>query len=324
MTSTDYKAAYERQKQARAIAEDLLENRSRELYEANKSLQYAYNKLRDQKEKIIHQEKLASLGQLSAGVAHEINNPAGYIKSNLNTLKGYGKELIDFFDELKKILQSDPSSVSVQENINKIKLLYTDFEIDYLLQDISSIADESREGISRIEDIVKGLRDFSRPDEMKPEIINVIHCIENTLDLVKTQIRDSLKVCCDFSDPLYINGQKGSLSQVFLNLIVNASHAVGSAGQLTKGRLTIMAKKYKNYAMISFEDNGCGMSEEISRKIFEPFFTTKKNGDGTGLGLSISHGIIKKHGGLLSVKSQEGVGTSFIIQLPLSDPGEND
>ena len=324
MASTDYKSAYERQKQARAIAEDLLENRSRELYEANKSLQYAYNKLRDQKEKIIHQEKLASLGQLSAGVAHEINNPAGYIKSNLNTLKGYGKELIDFFDALKKVLQTDQPSASGQDIIDKIKLLYAHFEVEYLLQDISNIADESRDGISRIEDIVKGLKDFSRPDDIKPEIIDVVKCIENTLDLVKTQIRDTLKVCCDFSEALYIHGQKGSLSQVFLNLIVNATHAVVSAGRLTQGRLTIVAKRNKDCALITFEDNGCGMSEDVARKIFEPFFTTKKNGDGTGLGLSISHGIIKKHGGLLSVESQEDIGTKFIIQLPLSDPNEND
>lgn len=317
MANVDYKAAYERQKKARAIAEDLLENRSRELYEANKSLQYAYNKLKGQKEKIVHQEKLASLGQLCAGLAHEINNPAGYIKSNLNTLKSYSKELTDFFEALNKLLcknQVDDRGVPIALLIDAIQTLGKDHEVNYLLNDINSIADESREGISRIEGIVKGLRDFSRPDDANPETFNIVQCIENTLDLVKIQIKDKLYVCYDYSDPLYINGQQGSLSQVFLNLIINASHAVTK-----NGRLIITAKKENKFAIISFLDNGCGMSHEVCKKIFEPFFTTKKNGQGTGLGLSISHGIIKTHGGLLSVESQEGQGACFTVTLPLAE-----
>ncbi|WP_054113319.1 sensor histidine kinase [Marinagarivorans algicola] len=317
MANVDYKAAYERQKKAREIAEDLLENRSRELYEANKSLQYAYNKLKGQKEKIVHQEKLASLGQLCAGLAHEINNPAGYIKSNLNTLRNYSEELTVFFKVLDDILSAhkiDNIQVPIVELIEIIQTLRKDCEVNYLLDDIKSIASESREGISRIESIVKGLRDFSRPDEAEPDILDVVQCIENTLSLVKMKIKDKLYVCYDYADPLYVKGQQGSLSQVFLNLIINALHAVGD-----NGRLIIKAKKETEFAVISFIDNGCGMGSDVCEKIFEPFFTTKKNGQGTGLGLSISHGIIKTHGGLLSVESVEGQGTCFIVKLPLSE-----
>lgn len=318
MSNIDYKAAYERQKQARAMAEELLESRSRELYEANQSLQYAYNKLKNQKAQIIHQEKLASIGQLAAGVAHEINNPAAYVKSNLNTLKRYSNELGAFFKALDHTsLQNQTAFDGTCSGENdtwmfRFKALYQKYDIPFLLQDIVEIVDDSDEGIERIEIIVKGLKEFSRPDSAENESVDLIACIENTLKLVTNQVKHSLDVSFDWQEKLFIQGQHGSLSQVFLNLIVNASHAV------TKdGRLQITAKSENGYAYVSFCDNGCGIDQKNQAKIFEPFFSTKEQGAGTGLGLSISHGIIKKHGGTISVKSELGEGAEFIIQIPL-------
>lgn len=319
MSDTNYKAAYERQRKARVIAEELLENRSRELYEANQSLQYAYNKLKNQKAQILHQEKLASIGQLSAGVAHEINNPTGYVKSNLNTLKRYSQDLTQYHLALNTLLvdycaclPGGACSAESQQLIANLSALKKEHDIDFLLEDVEDIVNESQEGIRRIENIVKGLKDFSRPDESEPQSVNVISCIETTIKLVSNQVKHILDVKFDYTEQLFIKGQQGSLSQVFLNLIVNASHAVSDNGQLL-----IQAKSVDGFAMLHFTDNGCGMDAETQFKIFEPFFTTKEQGVGTGLGLSISHGIIKKHGGLITVNSTVGEGSEFILQLPL-------
>ena len=325
-TNVDYKAAYERQKKARAMAEDLLESRSRELYDANQSLQYAYNKLKNQKQQIIHQEKLASLGQLSAGIAHEINNPAGYVKSNLDTLKTYSRDFTEFFNQLDNLLENyctkngnecPPESEILLQAVSDLKKSH---EVDFLLNDIAQIVVESHDGIGRIESIVKGLRDFSRPDNAEPLPFDVTTCIENTLRLVATQLKHALEVICELDADLIIKGQQGSLSQVFLNLMVNAMHAVTEKHKsAADGQLRISAYRKDKFAMISFTDNGCGMSNEIKDKIFDPFFSTKKHGKGTGLGLAISHGIIKTHGGIIMVNSEPGEWTEFVVQLPLVD-----
>lgn len=319
MSDVNYKAAYERQKKARALAEELLENRSRELYEANQSLQYAYNKLKNQKAQILHQEKLASIGQLSAGVAHEINNPAGYVKSNLNTLKGYSQDLVNFYSAVNELFSSYCASLpggicsaESQKLIAQFEELKGVHDIKFLLADIADIVDESHDGIKRIEGIVRGLKDFSRPDESEPQTVNLVSCLENTIKLVSNQVKHKLNITFEHEGQLFIKGQQGSLSQVFLNLIVNASHAVAD-----NGHLNIKAKSTEGFAMLHFIDDGCGMDTPTQIKVFEPFFTTKEQGVGTGLGLSISHGIIKKHGGLISVNSELGQGTEFTIQLPL-------
>lgn len=319
MADDSYKAAYERQRQARMLAEELLENRSRELFEANQSLQYAYNKLKNQKQQIIHQEKLASIGQLSAGVAHEINNPMAYVKSNLTTLARYAKQLSDFHAKLEQALIPD-------ENDNPAGLLNDDhtflaefnglreqFDVDFLLEDITDIVNDCQDGVARIEGIVKSLKEFSRPEESKSEVFAVNSCLETALRLASGSVK-LMSVTAETDKVFYVSGHQGSLAQVFLNLIVNASHATDG-----QGTLKISMQAQKSLVNIRFKDNGCGISEDVRLKIFEPFFTTKPQGQGTGLGLSISHGIIKKHGGIISVDSTVGVGTEFLIQLPLAE-----
>lgn len=312
MANDDYKAAYERQRQARMVAEELLENRSRELFEANQSLQYAYNKLKNQKQQIIHQEKLASIGQLSAGVAHEINNPMAYVKSNLMSLARYTKQLNDFYAALEQMLDSSPCEEQMGV-LADFKALKATFDIDFLLGDITDIVDDCQDGVTRIEGIVKSLKEFSRPDGASAEVFSVNDCLESALRLASGSVRP-MNVEVDAEKAFYVCGHAGSLSQVFLNLIVNASQATNG-----EGGLRISLQTQNSLVNIRFRDNGCGISDDVRLKIFDPFFSTKPQGQGTGLGLSISHGIIKKHGGIISVESEVGVGTEFLIQLPLAD-----
>lgn len=317
MASDDYKAAYERQRKARMLAEELLENRSRELFEANQSLQYAYNRLKNQKQQIVHQEKLASIGQLSAGVAHEINNPMAYIKSNLTSLVRYASQLQEFYKALEGTLVNAGDKDNCAQVPDALMANFRDlkntYEVDFLLADINDIVDDCQDGVSRIEAIVKSLKEFSRPEQPEPEVFAVNCCLETALRLAGSSIK-LMTVAVDAEQLFYVSGHQSSLSQVFLNLIVNASHATGG-----EGALTISLKAQESLINIYFKDNGCGISEDLRLKIFEPFFTTKPQGQGTGLGLSISHGIIKKHGGIISVDGEVGVGTEFLIQLPMAE-----
>lgn len=317
MANEDYKAAYERQRQARMLAEELLENRSRELFEANQSLQYAYNKLKNQKQQIIHQEKLASIGQLSAGVAHEINNPMAYVKSNLTTLARYAQQLNAFYESLENTIKNscEPTDSECLSHplLVGVQSLKQRFDVDYLLNDITDIVSDCQDGVARIEGIVKSLKEFSRPEEAKSEVFSVNQCLDTALKLASSSTKQ-MTVDVRADQIFYVAGHPGSLAQVFLNMIVNASHATNG-----EGALQVSLQAQNTLVNIRFKDNGCGISEAVRSKIFDPFFTTKPQGQGTGLGLSISHGIIKKHGGIISVDSEEGVGTEFLIQLPLAD-----
>lgn len=301
----DYKAAYERQKKAREEAEEILENRSRELYEANQSLITAYEKLKHQKAQILHQEKLASIGQLSAGVAHEINNPTGYVKSNLSTLQEYFKSLSDAWEDIEK------TKLDTQV-LGTIKKKY---DLEYILEDLNDLLSDSIGGLSHIENIVNSLKNFARPDSQDHQMFCINECLKNTVKLVSNEIKYKANILFDLKEVPQIQGQQGSLSQVFLNMIMNASQAMDSFGD-------IHLRSYKNAEeiIIEIEDTGTGVSPEAIQKIFDPFYTTKDVGVGTGLGLSVSHGIVKKHHGRIHVDSQMGIGTKFTVHLPIVQP----
>ncbi|VUD64264.1 Sensor protein ZraS [Thalassocella blandensis] len=308
MSNIDYKAAYLRQKQAREVAEQLLENRSTELYDVNQSLVLAYTQLRDQKSQLIHQEKLASIGQLSAGVAHEINNPTGYVKSNLSTLQQYMTAVKQVIAGSEQLIRQHASEDAIQA----LDELQQQHDIAYVLEDLDDLVVESIDGVARIEDIVKSLKNFARPDQDEAVVFDVNECIENTLKLVANEIKYKAEIDMKLSPLRDIQGQPGSLSQVFLNILVNAAQAIDE-----QGKITISSELRNDEVIVQIEDNGCGIEEKNLPRIYDPFFTTKDIGVGTGLGLSVSHGIISKHGGRIIASSTPGEGSIFTIYLPV-------
>ncbi len=320
MDGEAYKAAYERQKIARERAENLLENRSRELYESNIALKTAYEKLKNQKAQLLHQEKLASIGQLSAGIAHEINNPAGFVKSNLSSLQNYMIDIFGLFESYKKLIDvlSDTASPSLPDTASSIlkEVLDAEEEVDvtYLIEDIPSLIQESLDGTNRITKIVNGLKVFSRIDSDEKEPFDVNECIENTIKLVQNEIKYKAELTQQLDMLPKTMGYPGGLSQVVLNMLVNASHAIEDFGEII-----VKTSCDKEWIIICISDNGSGMKQETIDKIFDPFYTTKEVGVGTGLGLSISAGIIKQHSGTIDVESKLGEGTSFILRIPIVD-----
>lgn len=313
MSNLDYKAAYERQKKAREHAEALLEARSRELYGANQSLMNTLEKIKNQKAQILHQEKLASIGQLAAGVAHEINNPAAFVKSNMGAIKRYIVAIKEAFKEsealLMEVAKEDKEYVEEKWNSLKKKL-----DLDYILDDFKEVVEDTFDGVDRIEDIVRSLKNFSRPDQGKAVRFNVNTCIENTLKVVWSQIKYNANLDKYLQDVPDVMGQPGSMGQVFLNLLVNAAQAIEEDG----GIIRLTTEVDGDFVAVTIADNGCGISPENINRIFDPFFSTKKEGEGTGLGLAISHGIVRKNGGSMTVESEVGKGTTFIVRLPLA------
>lgn len=316
MSNIDYKAAYERQKKAREQAEALLESRSSELYGVNQSLSKTLEKLKDQKAQMLHQEKLASIGQLAAGVAHEINNPAAFVKSNMGAIKRYVKAIKKAFADNEKLIETLPDNVR-DSAVAQWGELKEGFDLDYILDDFIDIVEDTFDGVDRIEDIVKSLKNFARPDQGSAVRFNINTCIENTLKVAWGQIKYKAALEKNLEDIPDVLGQPGSMGQVFLNLLVNASQAIEE-----NGCIILTSRREGSYAVVTIKDDGCGISQENIHRIFDPFFSTKKQGEGTGLGLSISHGIVRNNGGTLNVESEVGVGTQFTLRMPLADDAE--
>lgn len=284
-----------------------LEETNRIIEENRKKLEVAHEKLKISQIKIIHQEKMASIGQLAAGVAHEINNPAGFISGNLRALDKYVNKFTDFIKAQSGIINGNNSREAIEElNIKKRKL-----KIDYITEDIKELIKESLDGADRISMIVQDLRGFSRMDEGNCKLSDINECLKSTLNIVRNELKYKATVNNDYGDIPQINCYPQQLKQVFTNLLVNASHAIE-----TKGEIGIKTWFKDNSVFISISDTGCGIRKENISKIFEPFFTTKEEGKGTGLGLSISREIIQKHGGEITVESTPGEGTTFTIMLP--------
>lgn len=311
-----YKAAYERQKLARAKAELLLETRSRDLYDSKSELEEAYEQLKSQQSQLLHQEKLASIGQLAAGVAHEINNPVGFIKSNLSSLKQYSNDLFELisiyrlqFNDIKNNINNDKGAMIF---IDQIDSLEESIDLPYLMEDIPNLINESLSGSERIIKIVSALRTFSRVDSEIKEIVDVNKCIKDTIKLVKNEIKFKAELKLDLGNIPQTMGFPGGIGQVFLNLLLNASQAIPKFGEIK-----VSTACNENKIIIRVQDNGEGIKEDVKNKIFNAFYTTKSVGVGTGLGLSISAGIIDQHDGDIKVESEIGKGTTFIISIPV-------
>jgi signal transduction histidine kinase len=265
---------------------------------------------------LLQSEKMASIGQLAAGVAHEINNPTGFIMSNLGTLKEYlqtYQKLVGLYEELEKTSAS-PDTGERERVFSCIKVLREDEDIDFIGEDSVQLLDESLEGTERIRDIVQNLKSFARVDESETKKADLNECLESTLKIVWNELKYKCRVNKKFGDVPAVTCNPGQLNQVFVNLLVNAAHAIPE-----KGDVTIETYADDRGVYVRIADTGAGIPPEIMSRIFDPFYTTKKQGVGTGLGLSISHGIIEKHGGTIDVASEVGKGTAFTIFLPLAN-----
>ncbi|CCQ10253.1 sensor histidine kinase [Pseudoalteromonas luteoviolacea B = ATCC 29581] len=291
-----------REREGKILAEELLESKSRALYEANQQLSSALETLKAQQMQMIQQEKLASIGLVAAGVAHEINTPAGFVACNLDVLNNYVKAILTFQHELVEQAQLE-SSLLTQ--------LRAKHDMASIEEDMPDLIAESLTGIDRIAAIVRELRNFSRHGEDEKTKVNIDRLVSETLNLAAGQIKYHVEVITDLNLKTEILGIPGKLSQVFLNLIINAGQAIEGFGHLW-----ISSYEEGESVYLVFRDDGIGMSESTLQKIFDAFFTTKPIGKGTGLGLSISMEIIHQHGGELTVSSILGKGSEFVIQLP--------
>ncbi len=294
--------------------EERVDNRTRKTLEQKNKLESAYSQLQQTQVQLVESEKLASIGQLAAGVAHEINNPIGFVKSNLSSLESYIniyrtliKEQQDFINNVD--LENHPH---LKELFFKIEKYQNKEDIDFINNDIKSLIKESIAGTVRVSEIVKGLKVYARGSNEKLELCDIGACLEDALKIINNEIKYKCKIKKDIKKLPLFNCNEVQMTQVFTNLIVNAAQAIKHVGVLTIKASHNTSNKESNIT-ISIEDNGEGISEANKAKLFDPFFTTKPVGEGTGLGLSISRGIIADHGGTISVESKEGVGTRFTI-----------
>ncbi|MDU2064760.1 MAG: PAS domain S-box protein [Sporomusaceae bacterium] len=293
------------------------------LYRHNEELAAAYKALESTHLQMVQQEKLASIGQLAAGVGHEINNPVGFVSSNFDTLQKYFSgitEVIYKYKELK-LLQGMENYPGVSDFITQINQLEKRKKVDFVLEDIPILFKECEEGMQRIQDIAKALKLFVRSDRQNEfDAYDLNEGIKNTLIIAKNEVKYVAEVETDLREIPAFSASSGQINQVLLNIIVNAAHAITAKQNEGMGKIKIATHHDENFAYCIIKDSGIGMSKDVKEKIFNAFFTTKPLGKGTGLGLSISYDIIvNKHEGTLDVESQEGVGTTFIIKLPLKE-----
>jgi len=276
-------------------------------------------KINKMQAQILSNEKMAGIGQLSAGIAHEINNPLSFVLGNMNMIKKYFVKIKALY-ELNKELVENYDKCSVEDLKNKvfeISKYIKDNDFDYIAEDLDDVTNDGKEGINRIAKIVKSLLNFARKGyEEEFTRYDINGGIRDTLTIANNAIKYSANVNEELNDVPCVQVIAGQINQVILNLIINATHAIKSKGVL--GNITVKTYYDEKYVYCEIADDGCGISEKHINKIFEPFFTTKQVGEGTGLGLSIAHDIIVgKHNGNIEVKSIVGEGTKFIISLPI-------
>ncbi len=277
-------------------------------------LEDAYSELKSAQSRILQQEKMASIGQLAAGVAHEINNPMGFIMSNLNSLRKYTDKVSDFLKAQSKAIEKFPANgdSELNEMIAEIKKQKKAIKLDYIIDDIGNIISESMEGADRVKKIVQDMKTFSRIDEAEFKAADINAGLESTINIIWSELKYKAVLKREFGNIPSTVCNAGQLNQVFMNILVNASQAIE-----TQGEITVKTWSDGNNIYIAISDTGAGIPADKMHRIFEPFFTTKEVGKGTGLGLSIAYDIVKKHKGELQVQSDVGKGTSFTIAIPI-------
>lgn len=302
------------------LLEQRVNERTLELQEANEELTVTLSNLKDTQTQLVDAEKMASLGQLTAGIAHEINNPINFVTSNIKPLKRDLDDMYELVDAYTSINEDN-----VVEGLKRAHDLKEEIDYDYIKEEIGSLVEGISDGANRTSEIVLGLRTFSRLDEDVIKPADLHEGLSSTLILLRSKFKDGIEVAKEFDPDLpKIDCYPGKLNQVFMNILNNGIYAVNhknyNEGELPT--VTIKTRLKENKVRVHLMDNGIGMDEETRKKMFDPFFTTKDVGEGTGLGMSIVYKIIEKHGGTLQVNSELGVGTEFIITLPLEQPNE--
>ena len=290
-----------------------LENSEKKLREQIKQVEEINQKLVATRQQMLQQENMAAIGNLSAGVAHEINNPLGFVVSNFNSLKEYFDEIIDLCETLKEILVSEKLEKQNDNMVEKFR------DADLIIEDIPQLFSETKTGLDRVTDIVKSLQSFSRINEINEyHTYDINQGILDTLTITHNKYKYIANVETDLGDIPQIHAHGGRLNQVFMNLIINACDAIKDTNMDAKGNIYITTRKKANNVEIVIADDGKGIDEKKQNEIFTPFFTTKDVGKGIGLGLSISYDIIThEHHGTISVDSKPGQGAKFTVTLPV-------
>ncbi|KUZ94893.1 histidine kinase [Burkholderia ubonensis] len=286
--------------------------------EERKAAQARLEQEKDEQRRLLHEleethvqllqsEKLASIGQLAAGVAHEINNPIGFVSANLNTLKTWVRGLLD-------VVAAHEAALPRHDVETRVALTAAGraADIDYIRGEIATLIDESIDGTMRVRRIVQDLRDFSRPGSDEWSVVDIHAGLESTLNVVHNELKYKADVVREYGDVPHVECLPSQLNQVFMNLLVNAAQAIPG-----RGVITIRTTSDGDHVTIAISDTGKGMPPDVMRRIFDPFFTTKPVGQGTGLGLSVSHGIVERHRGVIDVTSEPGRGSTFSIRLPI-------
>ncbi|STY28861.1 signal transduction histidine kinase [Legionella wadsworthii] len=294
--------------QANIKLESRVEQRTRALNQKNTQLKNTLETLKQAETQLIQAEKMSSLGVLTAGIAHEINNPVNFISANIGPLKNDIEDIMTLLHKYEAIT----SESSLKEKLADISKYIQDVDFSFTLKETNKLLDGIEEGARRTANIVKDLRTFSRLDEGERKKVNIHENIDSTLTLLNNQFRDRITIHKNYGNIPEIECFPGKINQVFMNILTNAAHAIPEHGDIT-----ITTSMKDDHICISIRDTGSGMSKKTVDRIFEPFFTTKPVGKGTGLGMSISYSIIQEHHGKIYIQSALGKGSEFIIELPV-------
>jgi two-component system, NtrC family, sensor kinase len=271
-----------------------------------KELEKSNLDLKEAQTQLVQSAKMTSLGQLVAGVAHELNNPIGFIYSNTSHLREYSEKLFEIINEIEK-------------NPERAEQIKAENDFNFIQQDLPKLIKSCQDGAQRTRDIVRGLRNFSRLEESQLKEIDLHESIDMTLELLKGETKNRIQIHKQYETIPHVYCYASQINQVIMNILTNAVHAISGNGQIWISTQTLKASAtHAGRVQMIIQDNGIGMEPEVVEKIFEPFFTTKDVGQGTGLGLSISYGIVQNHGGNIQVKSSKGVGTEFVITIPVT------
>ena len=322
IVSRDITETHRRGEEIRKLNEKL-KKISSELIRKNSTLESTLKNLERTQAQMVQSEKMASIGQLAAGVAHEINNPTGFVSSNLKTLGDYQEDmnrLIADYQTLKDAVKTPPpqdDGDGLDAMVARVEATEKEIDIAFIQEDVAELIGDCREGMERIKKIVEDLKHFAHPGEDRMTDTDINKGLESTLNVVYNELKYKATVVKDFGELPIVTGFPQQLNQVFMNILVNAAQAIEKSGEIH-----IHTAQVDDKVEIRISDTGCGIAKENLPKIFDPFFTTKDVGKGTGLGMNIAYNIIRKHHGDIRVESTPGAGTTFIIQLPAGNEAD--